>query len=124
MKIFLILIFTVIVLGFGGCVYGLSKVNGWISKSEPSQALIGELERNVAITSAVGRPIELKLLGGSIRVKTHVSNSNIAGSASYKTTAYGPNGSVPFEADLSLKANVWIIDRLKVNVNDSWKVIK
>ena len=115
--IFLIATVAILVVGlFAGIIFLVSNL---IFKSEPVLLVLQTLEKDPDVTNAIGTPVELKLWGGSINIKT----SGVNGSAEMVTTAYGPKGKISFESKVIKKNDIWEIWRLDIYPN-STKVTK
>jgi hypothetical protein len=117
------IIILLVLVATGAFVVGGVALFSWISnmifKSEPALLVIKTISADTEVTAITGTPIELRLLGGTISIKTGGSH----GFADMDTTAYGPNGRLRFVAQVKKDSGEWSIQYLAIYPNDM-KVIR
>jgi hypothetical protein len=117
------IIVLLVLVATGAFVVGGVALFSWISnmifKSEPVLLVVKTISADTEVTAITGTPIELRLLGGTISIKTGGSH----GFADMDTTAYGPKGRLRFVAQLKKDSGEWSIQYLAIYPKDM-KVIR
>jgi hypothetical protein len=117
------IIILLVLVATGAFVVGGVALFSWISnmifKSEPALLVVKTLSADTEVTAITGTPIELRLLGGTISIKT----SGPHGFADMDTTAFGPNGRLRFVTQVKKDSGEWSIQYLAIYSNDR-KVIR